>query len=104
MADIAKSIQMAVRTGKTILGANESIRAVKHGDVKLVILAANTPSSIRNDIIHYTNLSDPKIPTMDYEGSSLDLGFICGKPYLVSVVSVQQPGDSDILQLVEESN
>ncbi len=98
MADIAKSIQIAVKTGKTILGANESIKAVKHGDAKLVILAANTPSTIRNDIIHYSKLS--KVPTLEFEGSSLDLGFICGKPFLVSVVSVQEPGDSDLLNLL----
>jgi large subunit ribosomal protein L30e len=99
MADVTKAIQIVTKTGKTILGARQSIKAIKHGDVKLVILAANTPSTIRNDIIHYAKLSG--VPTMEYEGSSLDLGFICGKPFLVSVVSIQESGDSDILSLVE---
>jgi large subunit ribosomal protein L30e len=99
MADVTKAIQIVTKTGKTILGARESIKAIKHGDVKLVILAANTPSTIRNDIFHYAKLSG--VPIMEYEGSSLDLGFICGKPFLVSAVSIQEPGDSDILSLVE---
>jgi large subunit ribosomal protein L30e len=99
MADVTKAIQIVTKTGKTILGTKESIKAINHGEVKLVILAANTPSTIRNDILHYAKLSG--VPTMEYEGSSLDLGFICGKPFLVSVVSIQEPGDSDILTLVE---
>jgi large subunit ribosomal protein L30e len=99
MADVTKAIQIVTKTGKTILGARESIKAIKHGEVKLVILAVNTPSTIRNDILHYAKLSG--VPIMEYEGSSLDLGFICGKPFLVSAVSIQEPGDSDILSLVE---
>lgn len=102
MADVTKAVQIVTKTGQTILGAKESIRAIKLGDVKLVILATNTPSTIRNDVLHYAKLSE--IPTLEFEGSSLDLGFVCGKPFLVSVVSVQEPGDSDILQLVEDSN
>jgi large subunit ribosomal protein L30e len=39
-----------------------------------------------------------------YEGTSLDLGALCGKPFGVSAFVVREPGDSDIMTLVEAQN
>jgi hypothetical protein len=32
----------------------------------------------------------------------LDLAAVCGKPFNVSALSIREPGDSDILKLVEK--
>jgi ribosomal protein L30E len=36
-----------------------------------------------------------------YRGSSLDLAATCGKPFIVSALSIREPGDSEILKLTE---
>jgi large subunit ribosomal protein L30e len=36
-----------------------------------------------------------------YNGTSLDLGAVCGKPFEVSALSIKEPGDSNILKIVE---
>jgi large subunit ribosomal protein L30e len=39
-----------------------------------------------------------------YKGSSWDLGLAMGKPYMISVIGVNDFGDSDLLSLKSKSN
>jgi large subunit ribosomal protein L30e len=99
MIDIDKAIATAVKTGKVIFGANFALQNAKTGKVKLIILAANCPKTIREDIEYYCKLSN--IPVITYKGSSIDLAAICGKPFTVAALSIREPGDSEILGLTE---
>jgi len=36
-----------------------------------------------------------------FQGSSLDLGALCERPFPVSAMVVREPGDSEVLKLVE---
>ncbi|MBQ6220604.1 MAG: 50S ribosomal protein L30e [Methanosphaera sp.] len=97
--DIERGIRVAVDTGKVILGSNKSIQAIKLGNGELVVLAANAPKTLKEDIEVYSKLSE--IPVHVFDGSSVELGSICGKPFTVSVLVIQEPGDSNILELKE---
>jgi large subunit ribosomal protein L30e len=48
--------------------------------------------------MHYSKLSD--IPVYDYEGTSLELGSVCGKPFTVATLIIKDPGDSNILEIM----
>ena len=102
MIDINKAIASAVETGKVWFGANNAIKNVKVGKAKLVVLAENCPENIRGDIEYYCKFS--KIPMIIYKGTSLDLGAVCGKPFMVSTLTIREPGDSDILKITEATN
>ncbi|RAP48044.1 MAG: 50S ribosomal protein L30e [Methanosphaera sp. rholeuAM74] len=95
--DIERGIRVAVDTGKVILGSNKSIQAIKLGNGELVVMAANAPKNVKEDIEAYAKLSD--MPVYTFEGSSVELGSICGKPFTVTTLVVQEPGDSNILEL-----
>ena len=97
--DIERGIRVAVDTGKVILGSNKSIQAIKLGNGELVVMAANAPKNLKEDIEVYSKLSE--MPVHIFDGSSVELGSICGKPFTVSVLVVQEPGDSNILELKE---
>ena len=97
--DIERGIRVAVDTGKVILGSNKSIQAIKLGNGELVVMAANAPKNLKEDIEVYSKLSE--IPVHIFDGSSVELGSICGKPFTVSVLVVQESGDSNILELKE---
>lgn len=101
MIDIDKAISTVVKTGKVIFGANAALQNAKTGKAKMIILAANCPKSIREDIEYYANLSN--VPLITHKGSSLDLAALCGKPFSVSALSIREPGDSEILRLTEET-
>jgi large subunit ribosomal protein L30e len=99
MIDIDKSIAIAVKSGKVYFGANTAIKSAKTGKAKMIIIASNCPKEIRSDLEYYCKLSG--IPLVVYKGTSTDLAMVCGKPFIISALTIRDPGDSDILKLVK---
>jgi len=102
MIGINKAIATTVKTGKVLFGANNAIKNAKIGKARLIIVAANCPRNVREDISYYCKLS--KIPVVVYNGTSIRLGAVCGKPFMVSALTIREPGDSDILELTGAMN
>jgi large subunit ribosomal protein L30e len=101
MIDIDKAVSTAVKTGKVSFGANSAVQNAQTGKAKLIVLAANCHKEVRDDVERYSMLS--KLPVIIYKGSSLDLAATCGKPFSISALSIREPGDSEILKLIETS-
>ena len=97
---LENELKVALRTGKVVIGSNKTIKLVKLGKAKLVVIASNTPPSIKRDIKYYAKLS--KIPVYEYEGTNMELGAICGKPFSVAALAIIDPGESNILSIIEE--
>ena len=102
MVNVKRAIYLAVKTGRVLLGARRTVESVKTGRAKLLIMAANCPEEIRKDLEYYCNLS--RIPIYIYKGSSIDLGVACKKRFKVSALAIREPGESDIMKLMEEGN
>jgi large subunit ribosomal protein L30e len=98
--DIDKAIAAAVKTGKVTFGTDSAIQNAKTGKAKIIVIAANCPKNLREDIEYYCKLSN--VPFMMYKGSAIDLAAVCSKPFMVSALSIREPGDSEILKLTEE--
>lgn len=96
--DVERGIRVAVDTGDVTLGSEKSIQSLKLGKGLLAVVAANSPKSILEDVEYYANLSN--IPYIVYEGTSVELGSVCGKPFTVATLIVNDPGDSTILEVV----
>jgi len=101
MIDVNKAISTTVKTGKVVFGANNAVKSAKMGRAKLILVASNCPRNIMDDITYYANLSG--VSVVIYKGSSIDLGVVCGKPFMVSALTIREPGDSDILKLSEKA-
>jgi large subunit ribosomal protein L30e len=91
--DMDKSLRSVIRTGKVLVGTRQAIKASKRGVAKLVIVASNCPTDVKKQI------SESNVPLYEYPGMSVDLGPTCGKPFIVSAVTILEPGDSDIMAL-----
>jgi large subunit ribosomal protein L30e len=100
MIDVNKAIATSVKTGKVLFGINNAVRSAKQGRAKLILLASNCPHGMVDDVTHYAKFSD--VPVLIYKGSSIDLGVVCGKSFMVSALTIREPGDSDILKLSEK--
>ncbi len=97
--DLVREIQTAVRTGKVVMGYRESLKAIANGRAKLVLIASNAPSEVRRDVARYCKISET--PLLEFPGTSWDLGAACGKPFMVSVLAIVDPGESGILELAK---
>ena len=96
---VSEELGKAVSTGKVIVGTDRSLKALKRGEVKLVVAAANCPRETLEDLKYYTSLSGAKLHI--FNSDSRELGLACGKPFTVNVVAIVDPGMSNILGAVE---
>ena len=95
--DLAFELRKALETGKVIIGSNETVRLAKVGGAKLIIVAKNAPKEIKDDINYYAKLSN--IPVYEFEGTSVELGTMLGKPFVIASLAIVDPGESKILAL-----
>lgn len=94
--DINRALRMAIDSGKVLLGARETTRALKAKSAKLVIVASNCKKSFRSEISKYSN-----VPIYEFSGTNLELGSACGKPFPISTIAILDSGNSNIMDLVE---
>jgi large subunit ribosomal protein L30e len=99
MVDVNKSIRMAVKTGKVEYGSKNTLASASQAKAKLVILANNCPLEQRETILY--NAEQGEVPVYVFQGSSLDLGALCEKPFPIAAMVIKEPGDSEVLKLAE---
>jgi len=99
MIDIERELRTAIKTGKVLIGSKSTLKSLRLGKSKMIIIASNCPLNIREDIEYYCKLSST--PYYVYPGSSWELGALCGKPFMVAALSINDPGESNILSLVK---
>jgi large subunit ribosomal protein L30e len=95
--EVNKEIRQAITTGKVAIGADRSLKTLKRGQAKLIIVASNCKPNVRADVEHYAKLAN--LPVYNFDGDGGELGLACGKPFLVSVLAVVEEGSSNILGL-----
>jgi large subunit ribosomal protein L30e len=91
--DIDRAIRKAIKNGKVYLGSKKTLKALRGKEAKMVIVASNCPRNILEQI------ENSDVPVYRYEGTNIDLGAACGKPFSVLTLAVVDPGDSEILQI-----
>ena len=96
---INSKIQLVMKSGKTALGYKTSIKALRSNKAKMVLIASNTPPLRKSEVEYYALLA--KCNVHHYAGNNSELGTACGKFYRVSMVTVIDFGDSDILRQEE---
>ncbi len=102
VTDIERELVNALKTGTVILGSRKTLKHLKLGRAKAVIVAANAPPELRSDILYYARLGG--IPVYVYPGTSVELGAVCGKPFTVASLAIIDPGSSRILELIEAAS
>jgi large subunit ribosomal protein L30e len=95
--DVHRAIRSAVSTGKVYIGARESRKALKRREAKLVIVASNCPEQFLKLLRRYK-----RVGVYEFEGTNMELGAACGKPFSISVLTVVEPGESNIMTLKEQ--
>ncbi len=92
MIDLGRALKSAVNTGKVVFGVQQTEKMIKSGEAKLIIVATNCPSD-------YVVSKSHDVPVYQYNGTNMELGALCGKPFSVSSIAVIDKGASNILSL-----
>ncbi|KAL9713769.1 60S ribosomal protein L30 [Leucoagaricus gongylophorus] len=92
-------LALTVKSGKYTLGYKSSLKAMTNGKAKLVLIAGNCPPLRKSELEYYAMLS--KTSVHHFAGNNVSLGTAAGKLFRVSVMTVTDPGDSDLLNFAE---
>lgn len=92
--DLAHALKVALETGKVQIGLSQTLDAAKAKKAKLLIVANSCP-----DAALKTERTFGKIPVYHYDGTAVDLGQACGKPFPISAMAILDAGSSAILTL-----
>jgi large subunit ribosomal protein L30e len=99
MIDIAREIKVVMQTGKVKIGYNSVRNLLLTKNVTGIIVASKIPREKIDALKYYARIS--KVPVYVYDGTSWDLGRLCGKPFMVSAIAIINPGESEIMKLFE---
>jgi len=102
--DIDTNIKVAYKTGKLIFGKTQVLRQLRQNPFKMIIIANNCPAELETQLSYYNSLINNNIFIHKYKGSSWDLGLSIGKPYMVSIIGLNDFGDSDLMTLKDKNN
>ena len=82
MTDVEDIIRKALRSGKYYLGSKRTIKALKRGEAKAVVVASNCPEEILEKIKSFN------VPILVFRGNNMELGAFCGKPFSVAAMAI----------------
>ena len=102
--DIDTNIKVAYKTGKVVYGADQVLRQLRRSPFKMLILSNNCPAELESQLEYLNTLMKEGIFMHKYKGSSWDLGLAMGKPYMISVIGINDFGDSDLNTLRTKRN
>jgi len=88
--DMARALKTAATTGDVRFGLAETKKSVKKGEARMVVISNNCPE--KSLLPEGSNLK-----LIVYQGSNVELGNACGKPFPISALAVVSPGESNIL-------
>merc|ERR1712203_487023 len=100
MGSIVQRLRLVMKSGKYTLGYKSTLKTLRQGKSKLVIIASNCPALRKSEIEYYAMLA--KTGVFHYPGDNNDLGTACGKYFRCGVLSITDPGDSDIIRTLPQ--
>jgi len=92
-----KEIRRAVDTGKVVFGSTQAEKSLKNGSAKLIIIAKNAPQLTQEKLVSFAQ--NGKTPHFVFEGTGIELGSVCGKPFTVSAMAIEDEGKSRVLEI-----
>ncbi|XP_055974200.1 60S ribosomal protein L30-like [Sorex fumeus] len=93
-------LQLVMKSSQYVLGYKQTLKMIRQGKAKLIILANNCLALRKSEIEYYTMLA--KTGVHHDSGNNIELGTACGKYYRVCTLAIIYPGDSDIIRSMPE--
>ncbi|MEM3382961.1 MAG: 50S ribosomal protein L30e [Nitrososphaerales archaeon] len=95
--DLEKILRTVIKTGKYILGVKEVSKSIKGS--KIIIYSSFLS---KDKVLEIVNACKSlSIPFIEFKGTSVELGRVCGKPFPISAIAIKSPGDADLSPLIK---
>merc|ERR1712178_349322 len=101
MESINAKLALVMKSGKALLGYKTTLKSLRQGKAKLILISSNCPPLRKSEIEYYAMLA--KTAVHHYSGNNITLGTACGKMFRTSVLTILDVGDSDIIRSIPEA-
>jgi large subunit ribosomal protein L30e len=98
MKNLEKTIKEAISSNKCKIGTREVMGSIKGS--KLIILSDSLVEIDRSKILEEAKAA--QVPTLPYNGNSVQLGRLCNKAFRISAISLKIGKDNEIQELLNE--
>jgi large subunit ribosomal protein L30e len=95
-AQLSKVLKDAMKSGKSAVGAKESIAAVKGS--KGILVTKSIPPALGGRLRDEAKKNG--VPVIELTLSSAELARLVGRPYKVSAMALRNVSDTDVKQLL----
>ena len=77
-------LKKLLKSENVIIGTNRTLKNLKLGKIKKVMVASNCTEKMEKGLRHYTSLCKAEFVKLSYAND--ELGLICKKPFSISVL------------------
>ena len=95
---LEKAIKDAIKKSKPTIGTKQVMHSMKSS--KLVVISQTVPNEKTKKI--EKNAKNNNIPTLNFEGSSVALGKLCGLQFRVSAISLDSLSNTNAQAILKE--
>ena len=95
---LEKIIKDAIEDGKYSFGTKEAISTIKNS--KVIVLSNSVKEKTLEKIQEVAKNS--KVPMLHYNGSSVELGRLCGTQFRISALSLKALSDTNLKAITKE--
>jgi large subunit ribosomal protein L30e len=89
--NIERMLKAVIETGELRYGLKQCKKTIAKDKAKLLVLANNCPDG---------SMENTSVKTYNFEGTNVELGRACGKPFPISALVIVDEGTSNILSSV----
>ena len=98
MKNLEKTIKEAISSKKCKIGTREVMGSIKGS--KLIVLSNSLIDTNKSKILEDAKAA--QVPTLQYDGNSVQLGRLCNKTFRISTISLKVGSDNEIQELLNE--
>ena len=96
---LEKALKDAMKEKKRSLGTKQVLKSIQSS--KLIVMSESVPKNTAKTIKE--EAKKQKISTVEFEGTSVALGRLCGLQFRVSTISLTSVSDANIKSILKES-
>ncbi len=97
---LEKALKDAIKDDKVTIGTKQVLNSIKNS--KLIVLSKSVGDELEKEIDE--TIKKEKVPLVNFEGTSVALGKLCGLQFRISTIAFNSLSESNIKSILKESN
>jgi large subunit ribosomal protein L30e len=98
MKNLEKIIKEAISSNKCKIGTRQVMGSIRGS--KLIVLSNSLMSTNKSKILEVSKSA--QVPTLNYDGNSVQLGRLCNKTFRISALSLKIGKENEIQELLSD--